>query len=437
MSKIEKVAIFWFRRDLRIEDNHGLSLALESGLPVIPLFIFDTDILEEIEDKKDARVHFIHETLLKLKAKFESVHSDILIEKGQPKKVWQKIIKDYAVQSAFCNSDYEPYAVQRDLEIQALLKTKGIDFISCKDQVIFEKNEILKPDGRPYSIFTPYSKKWKSEFQIQGIKKFASEKQLKNCKSGIQFSFPSLKQIGFSASDIEIPSSIPDAEIIKHYDSTRNIPGILGTSRLGIHLRFGTVSVRHLVNLAHSLNETWLNELIWREFFKMILWHFPQVESNAFKPGYDSIKWRDAPEDFEKWKNGQTGFPLVDAGMRELNSTGIMHNRVRMLTASFLTKHLLIDWRLGEAYFASQLLDFDLSANNGNWQWAAGCGCDAAPYFRIFNPITQQEKFDPDFSYVKKWIPEFGSPLYPKEMLDSKNARERCLKAYKLALGNK
>jgi deoxyribodipyrimidine photo-lyase len=283
-------------------------------------------------------------------------------------------------------------------------------------------------------VYTPYSKKWKAALTSFYTKSYPVEKYSGNFLKLKPLPFPELEEIGFSKSGITFPERKIKQTIIEKYHLQRDIPGLDGTSRLSVHLRFGTVSIRKLIQVALKKNEKWLNELIWRDFYHMILWHFPHVVTKAFKPAYDQIEWRNDPDEFKAWCEGKTGYPIVDAGMRELNQTGYMHNRVRMIVASFLTKHLLIDWRWGEAYFAKKLLDFDLAANNGGWQWAAGSGCDAAPYFRVFNPYIQTEKFDSDRTYIKRWVPEVETPSYPKPIVDHAFARERVLSAYKVAL---
>ena len=431
---MRKINFFWFRRDLRINDNTGLYHALKSGLPVLPLFIFDTGILDKLDDKKDARVEFIHNALIEIQAQLINSGSSILIKNGKPFDIWKQIIQKYEIASVFVNHDYEPYAIQRDKQIRKLLEENNISFYTYKDQVIFEKDEIIKKDGKPYTIFTPYSKIWLANTNTSSIKPYPSEKYLSALYKTKSFKLPSLKEIGFIESGHSFPINTIPKDIIKSYHKHRDIPGIAGTSRLGVHLRFGTVSIRKVVKEAAKLNSAWLNELIWREFFMMILFHFPHVVNNSFKPEYDRIKWRNNGKEFYLWCKGKTGYPIVDAGMRELNSTGYMHNRVRMITASFLVKHLLIDWRWGELYFAKKLLDYELSSNNGNWQWAASTGCDSAPYFRVFNPYLQTEKFDPKLEYIKKWIPGFSDLIYPKPIVQHFFARERALQVYKDAL---
>lgn len=421
--------LFWFRRDLRLTDNAGLYRALSQQTGVLPLFIFDTEILDKLSDKRDRRVEFIHQTLISLKSELEKLGTSILIWYGNPVDFFS-IIKPKAV---YTNHDYEPYANQRDEQVKSILDAKKVVFKSFKDQVIFEKTEILKDDGKPYTVFTPYSKKWKAKLNEFYLKSYPTEKYFSRFQKQKPLSMPTLEDMGFESTGAIFPERKIRVKIIENYKATRDYPGIDGTSRLSVHLRFGTVSIRQLATIALQKNETWLNELIWREFYHMILWHFPHVE-RAFKPQYDYVEWRNNEQEFAAWCTGQTGYPIVDAGMRELNETGYMHNRVRMIVASFLTKHLLIDWRWGEAYFAKKLLDFDLAANNGGWQWAAGSGCDAAPYFRVFNPQLQTEKFDGQYQYIRKWVPEFDKPTYVKPIVDHAMARERVLDAYKRAL---
>jgi len=422
-----KVNMFWFRRDLRLEDNTGLYNALQDDLPVLPIFIFDTDILNPLENKKDPRVEFIYNTLLELQEALLRMGSSLLIRVGKPVQVWHELIKEFNIHALYVNHDYEPYALERDNTIMNLMNKSGIAFKSYKDQVIFEKDEILKQDGTPYTVYTPYSLKWNNLLSTNDILPFPIKNYSHYFLPTQAFPIPTLEAIDFQRSGYTFPGKSLPKEIVRKYDKQRDYPAINGTTRLSVHLRFGTLSIRSLVRSAMELNETWLGELIWREFFMMILYHFPYVVDRPFKQRYQRIKWRNDRAEFERWCNGETGYPMVDAGMRELNQTGFMHNRVRMITASFLTKHLLIDWRWGERYFAQKLLDYELSSNNGNWQWAAGCGCDAAPYFRIFNPTTQLKKFDPDLAYVRKWIPELDSPQYPKAMVDHTMARERAL----------
>jgi deoxyribodipyrimidine photo-lyase len=426
-----EINIFWFRRDLRLTDNCGLYQALSSGKPVLPVFIFDTHILSKLEDPKDLRVQFIHQTLEKIQATLKPAGSGLQVFYGEPLACFLQLSQHYRVATVYTNHDYEPYARERDDEIALFLKNIGIDFKSYKDQVIFEKKEVVKDDGNPYTVFTPYARKWKAKIADNPISSFPSEKFISGFLQHEAKTIPSLESMGFQQTHWIYPDPGTPDLLISNYSEQRNFPAISGTSQLGIHLRFGTISVRKLAAQAQILNETYLNELIWRDFYHMILYNFPQVgRGEAFKKDYDKIKWLNNEADFEKWCTGQTGYPIVDAGMRELKETGFMHNRVRMIVASFLTKHLLIDWRWGEAWFAAKLLDFDLAANNGGWQWAAGSGCDAAPYFRVFNPTLQAQKFDSKGIYIKKWVPEFDSLAYVQPMVNHDFARKRCLSTY-------
>lgn len=430
---MKKITLCWFRRDLRTDDHTALFYALQQEKEVLPLFIFDKNILEHLEEKADARVQFIHRKINELKSFFEQKGSSLLIKYGRPEEVYADLLSEFDIQGVYTNRDYEPYAKERDEKIEAMLKTKNISLLSFKDQVIFEPGEILNGSGEFYKVFTPFSKNWLEKFKQTKIHPL-SEPNWKNLVNTQPLPGISLEEMGFQPSPIEIPSAVADQDIIRHYDETRNFPAQRGTTRLGIHLRFGTISVRKLAQVASQLNDTYLNELIWREFYMMILAYNPQVVDKAFKPAYDRIPWRNNVQEYKAWCEGKTGFPIVDAGMRELNATGYMHNRVRMIVASFLTKHLLIDWRWGEAYFAKKLLDFELASNNGGWQWAAGTGTDAQPYFRVFNPDSQTEKFDKDLRYIKKWIPELGTNSYPKPIVDHKFARTRAIETYKKAL---
>ena len=429
-----KINVFWFRRDLRLKDNTGLGHALRQGRPVLPVFIFDTHILDLLEDKSDARVQFIHESLKKINEELSKGGSSLLALHNTPANAFKKILSEFNIQAVFANRDYEPYALQRDQAVEQLLKENGVAFYTFKDHVVFEGREILNEQNQPYKVFTPYKNKWLSKFR-------PSEPELRvNVSAAGNFlrtgdrHFPSLAELGFMPSNIPVPGPVLDENLIFNYDKTRNYPGTKGTSRLGIHLRHGTLSIRTAAQKAAQLNDTWLTELIWREFYQMILFHFPRIVSLSFRPQYDHINWRNNEAEFQRWCEGTTGYPLVDAGMRELNATGFMHNRVRMITASFLTKHLLIDWRWGEAYFAKKLLDYELASNNGGWQWAAGTGTDAQPYFRVFSPDLQVEKFDKEKNYLRKWVPEFESKNYPKPIVDHKFARQRAIDTYKAAL---
>ncbi|MFA6152038.1 MAG: deoxyribodipyrimidine photo-lyase [Chitinophagaceae bacterium] len=429
------VTIFWFRRDLRLEDNAGLYYALKRSKSVLPVFIFDTNILNKLENKKDKRIDFIHFALTEIQGQLNHMGSNLSVFHGKPIDIFRKIIAKYNVDAVYCNHDYEPSAIFRDKLIEEELNNFKIPFHTYKDQVVFEKDEIVKDDGLPYTIFTPYSKKWKAKLNSFYLKNYPTEVYFDSFKKSVPIPILKLKDIGFKETRCEFSLPKINEQTISIYNQTRNFPAIdHGTTRLSVHLRFGTISIRKLVQKATGLNEVWLNELIWRDFYMSILWHFPHAENSAFKPKYNCIEWRNNVNEFKKWCKGETGYPIVDAGMRELNETGFMHSRVRMIVASFLTKHLLIDWRWGEAYFAEKLLDFDLSANNGGWQWAAGSGCDAAPYFRIFNPYEQTKKFDKDLKYIRKWVPEFEGFNYPQPIVDHKFARERVLSVYKKAL---
>jgi deoxyribodipyrimidine photo-lyase len=437
MTKINKpIVVFWFRRDLRLEDNAGLFHALQSGMPVLPLFIFDTEILSQLDDKQDRRVDFIHQAITKMAQNLEQSGSTLVVKVGKPLEVFQQLTSEYEIRSVYTNRDYEPNALIRDKGIENYLRAKNIAFQTYKDQVIFEWNEVLKSNGEPYTIFTPYSKIWKANLRKEDYQSFNSQTLVSNFIKTEKQIIPDLSEIGFQKTDYTYTSPVLNENVVMTYDATRNFPAIEGTTGLSTHLRFGTISTRQLVAKAVKLNEQWLNELIWHEFFMSILVHFPYVVNGAFKKKYDSIEWRNNETEFELWCKGKTGYPIVDAGMRQLNETGWMHNRVRMIVASFLTKHLLIDWRWGEAYFASKLLDYDLSANNGNWQWAAGCGCDAAPYFRVFNPTEQTKKFDPELKYIRKWVKEFDTLDYPQPIVEHAFARNRALEAYKKGIND-
>jgi len=429
----ENFSVFWFRRDLRLDDNLGLNAALSSGLKVIPIFIFDTEIINKLE-KNDLRIKMIHAALVKLNDAMLGNRCNVGMYLGNPKAVFESLLKKYKIKSVYTNRDYEPYALERDKSIKSFLEKKNVTYKSFKDQVIFEKDEVVKDDGNPYKVYTPYSRKWIETLNARGFETCKSETKL-NSLASLELPYLTLKEIGFDEKKFDIPLFNIDFKTIEKYEETRNFPYLNSTSRIGAHLRFGFVSIRKLVEKAHKKsNKTYLKELIWREFFMQILWHFPYTQEKSFKPKYDRIKWLNNDEEFKKWCEGNTGYPLVDAGMRELNQTGFMHNRVRMLVGSFLCKHLLIDWRWGEKYFAKKLLDYEMSSNVGNWQWVAGCGVDASPYFRIFNPKEQIKKFDKDFKYIKKWVPEFQSSLYPKEIIDHKFARNRCLETFKAAV---
>lgn len=436
-----EIVLFWYRRDLRIYDNAGLYQALKASNCVLPVFIFDPEILNPLS-KEDRRVPFIYQTVIDLKTQFQGFGSDLQISYDKPLEAFKKLAQVYKIKAIYSNEDYEPSAIQRDLSIQKWAKNLNIDFLQFKDQVIFSKGEVFSDQKKPYTVYTPYKKKWISQLNSFYLKSYPVELYLhhllKISDQNKQNHFPTLTDMGFSENSKNILSNYPDTELstklLKKYKEERDYPALNGTSRLGIHLRFGTLSVRELAREAQKHSEVWLSELIWREFFMQILWHFPHVVKGSFRSEYDQIKWRNSEEEINRWKTGQTGYVMVDAGIRELLATGHMHNRVRMVVASFLTKHLLVHWSIGERFFAEHLLDYDLSANNGNWQWAAGTGCDAAPYFRVFNPESQLEKFDTELSYVKKWVPEYGTSNYVKPMVDHVFARNRALAEYKKGL---
>jgi len=428
------IAIFWFRRDLRIDDNRGFFEALNSGSEVLPIFIFDPNILDDLP-KDDARVTFIHQLLGTINSELGKHGKSLAVFYDEPVKVFEKLAKAHTIGTVYTNHDYEPYARKRDLGVFQVFKENNIAFKTYKDQVIFEKSEVVKEDQTPYVVFTPYSKKWKEHFSKNELKHYKSEDLLDKVDIH-HYPFLSLNAIGFEKSSIAVKPFDISSTLIQNYKETRNFPALAKTSGVSTQLRFGAISIRKLVAKAiKEKNETYWNELIWREFFMQILWHFPHTTTKSFRPKYDAVQWNNNEGEFKKWCEGNTGYPFVDAGMRELNATGLMHNRVRMVVASFLCKHLLIDWRWGEAYFAIKLLDYELSSNVGNWQWAAGSGVDAAPYFRIFNPAEQLKKFDKQLQYIKKWVPELEDLSYPEPIVDHKFARERCLKVYKQAVG--
>ena len=423
------MTIFWFRRDLRLSDNTGLNLALLESKDVQPIFIFDKEIIDELP-KDDPRVNFLYDELLKMNKELNTFNSSLKIYHGDPLDIFKQLSKENPGIIVYANRDYEPYAIYRDRAINNLLKENGSELISCKDQVIFERNEVVKNDGLPYTVFTPYKNKWLVKFKEEGLR---IQLKLNSKNFNISsYTYPTLEELGFKESSIKVPPFTLDK--VYNYEETRNFPSLDSTSKIGPHLRFGTVSIREIVSKVKDINDTYLSELVWREFFMQILWHFPKVVHQNFRSKYDGIKWRNNKDDFNKWCEGKTGYPLVDAGMRELNETGFMHNRVRMVTASFLCKHLLIDWRWGEAYFASKLLDYELASNNGNWQWSAGTGCDAAPYFRVFNPSEQIKKFDKDHKYINKWVKDLNDFSYPQPMVDHPMARNRAIETYKKGL---
>jgi deoxyribodipyrimidine photo-lyase len=431
MKEKEQVNIMWFRRDLRLHDNAALYHALKSEQPVISIFIFDKNILDDLEEKKDRRVEFIHDALEDIQAELRKHKSSLIVYYDKPETAFNKLLKEYNINTVFANEDYEQYAIDRDEAIAKLLQKHNAALKLYKDQVIFSKDEVVKHDGQPYIVFTPYSKKWLATLNKFYLKSYPTKKYFKNFHKQETHRILSLKGMGFEKTGKAFPSKEIDENLINHYKQTRDFPGEDGTSRMSVHLRFGTVSIRELASVAKKLSSTYLNELIWRDFYHMILWHFPHVrKEKAFKPEMENIQWRNNEKEFKAWCDGKTGYPIVDAGMRQLNETGFMHNRVRMIVASFLAKHLLIDWRWGEAYFAKKLLDYDYAPNNGGWQWSASTGCDAMPYFRIFNPTAQAKKFDKDLKYIRKWIPELDSFDYPQPIVEHEFARQRALDAY-------
>lgn len=434
MPDKQSINIFWFRRDLRLHDNAGFYRALKSGKPVLPLFIFDTVILDKLDDKDDSRVTFIYQSLAEMDKQLKAHGSSMLIKNTSPKEAFTQILEEYEVDTVFTNQDYEPYAKERDAAITQILADKQSKFCTYKDQLIFDRDEIKKPDNTPYTVFTPYKRKWLEKLNAFYLKAYPTEKYLQNLLK-INLEFPSIQAIGFQISTLPIPDQTYK-DVIADYAKTRDFPALNGTSRMSHHLRFGTISIRELATEANkSTEKTWLNELIWRDFYAMVLWHFPQTMNHAYKPDFDKVEWRNNEQEFEAWCKGETGYPLVDAGMRQLNTIGWMHNRLRMVTASFLSKDLLIDWRWGEHYFSRKLLDYDMASNVGGWQWAAGTGTDAAPFFRIFSPAAQTKRFDPDLEYIKNWVPEYLDPIkYPAPIVDHQLARERCLAAFKKAL---
>ena len=442
------ISIHWFRRDLRLDDNAGFYRALRSDHPVLPLFIFDKNILDKLPTR-DARVEFLQRTVEALQRDLRGQRGDLIVRYGKPEQIWRELLEEYHIGAVYTNHDYETYAKQRDGRIEDLLAERDIPFRTYKDHVIFEKSEVTKNDGDPYVVFTPYKNKWlekltsrspvgrktNEETDTYYLQPYPNRAYFKNLyETSEPLPMPSLADLGFEPTNTYIPPRRVADELLQTYDETRDYPAIEGTSRLGIHLRHGTVSIRAKARRARALNDTFLVELVWRDFYSQILDHFPHVETKPFRAKYEAIPWRDDEADFQRWCDGTTGYPIVDAGMRELNETGYMHNRVRMITASFLTKHLLLNWQWGESYFAEKLLDYELASNNGGWQWAAGSGTDAQPYFRVFNPESQMKKFDKQQVYIRRWVPEFGTDAYPAPMVEHKMARERAISTYKRAL---
>ena len=432
-----EASIFWFRRDLRIDDNPGLYEALGNSKNVIPIFIFDTNIIDNLPSD-DNRIKFIWHSLSLLNERLKEVGSKLNVFKGNPLEVFKKIILKYRLTSVYVNRDYEKYSIKRDKEINNFLNENKIAFNASKDHVLFEPNEILKSDGTPYTVFTPYSKKWFEKFYSEKLPQYQIKKLVDNFFKTNYKPIISLSEIGFSNDEIEFEKFNLGDELIKNYNSKRDFPYLNSTSKIGPYLRFGLISVREVggKTIEKKFDQSFLRQLIWRDFYIQIFFHFPDSENENFKPAYDKIIWLNEEEKFEKWCAGETGYPIVDAGMKELNATGFMHNRVRMIAASFLCKHLLIHWKKGESYFAKKLLDYEMASNVGNWQWVAGTGVDAAPYFRLFNPEIQMKKFDPQKVYIKKWLPKYDPENYLEPIIDHNYARERCLNAYKIALNN-
>lgn len=434
MSEKSEVAICWLRRDLRLNDNAALYYAMKQHPRVLILFIFDRIILDQLVDRDDARVTFIHHTLENINLELHQQGSSLLVEDGQPDEIWKALLDRYSITDVYVNEDYEPYARERDAQISSLLADRSVKFHSFKDQVIFSRNELLKDNGTPYSVFTPYYKRWLLKLNEFYVQSYPSEKYLHHLRPIPPKSVPELSALGFQPSTQTFPS-VDFEHKLSAYEEKRDFPGADATSRLGIHLRFGTISIRQAAQAAlEQRADKWLSELAWRDFYMMILWHFPYTVNSCFKPDYNRIQWRNNEQEFEAWCAGRTGYPLVDAGMRQLNETGYLHNRVRMVVASFLTKHLLIDWRWGETYFARKLLDYDQASNVGGWQWACGCGNDAAPYFRVFNPTAQAKKFDPDNQYIYRWAPEYKTQKHGQPIVEHAFARDRMLEAFKEAL---
>ncbi|MBM3420118.1 MAG: deoxyribodipyrimidine photo-lyase, partial [Bacteroidetes bacterium] len=409
MNSREEIVIYWFRRDLRTDDNRGLRHALESGFPVLPLFIFDVNILSKLE-QDDARVSFICRLITGLHAKLRNNGSGLLTMYGDPETIFRDLTSRYRIKAVYANTDYESYAIARDKKTGNTLQAAGSVLKLFSDQLVMEPGSVLKSDGKPYTVFTPFLKKWTELFSAGMIAAEDSAGKTAGLLMTDTFSDPpSPESLGFRSPGMLVRDFDIGSERIAAYGKHRDYPALNGGTGLGPHLRFGTISIREVFRRTYGISRIFTSELVWREFFMHILHFFPHVETRSFRPGYDNIEWINNEEHFNLWCTGLTGYPLVDAGMRELALTGCMHNRVRMVAAGFLVKHLLCDWRWGEAWFASKLVDYELSSNNGNWQWSAGTGCDAAPYFRVFNPVTQQLKFDAHELYIRKWIPEFGT----------------------------
>jgi deoxyribodipyrimidine photo-lyase len=416
-------SLCWFRRDLRLHDHAALYRALKDSAAVHCVFVFDTDILDNLEDKQDSRVEFIWHALREFNERLQQQGSALHVLHGKPQQLIPQLARELDAQAVFCNRDYEPDAVARDAAVEQALG--DIEFHRCKDQVIFEQSEILTGSGKPYGVFTPYKNAWLKKLDDFYLRAYPVEKYLASLARCDATPLPALESFGFEAGALNVQAMPPGEsganelfddflQRIGLYREARDYPAVKGVSYLSVHLRFGTISVRRLAAAAHRIGgagaETWISELIWREFYQMLLHHHPHLaQGRAYKPQFDSIAFPNDAEKFAAWCEARTGYPLIDAAMRQLNQTGYMHNRLRMVTASFLVKDLHVDWRWGERYFALHLLDFDLASNNGGWQWAASTGCDAQPWFRIFNPVTQSEKFDAQGMFIRRYVPELAT----------------------------
>ena len=473
-------ALFWFRRDLRATDNAGLYHALKSARRVYCVFVFDTEILDALPNKLDRRVEFILESVGELEASLRALGGGLMVRHARADALIPALARELNVDAVFVNDDYEPLAIARDLRVRDELMRNDIGFHAFKDTVIFEKGEVLTQAGGSYSVFTPYKNAWLKKLDDFYLKAYPVHAYaIRLAPSPANESLPTLASLGFEPTNLKalgIDAGESGArrrledfvERMERYRDARDFPAVKGVSWLSVHNRFGTVSIRELAALAHAETlrrknpgaETWLGELIWRDFYFQILYHHPHVVASAFRREYDAIEWPNDNALFAAWCEARTGYPIIDAAMRQINQTGYMHNRLRMIVASFLTKDLLIDWRLGEKYFADNLNDFDLAANNGGWQWAASTGCDAQPYFRIFNPVTQSERFDPAGKFIRRYLPELKNvpdkfihapwtmPLpeqqscaavigndYPAPVVDHAVQREKALALYKAIKG--
>lgn len=464
---MHKLALVWLRRDLRLEDHAALYLAAKEAAAVLPVFIFDTAILGSLP-AADRRVEFIWETVAGLKAELQARGSDLVVRHGLAEAEIPALAEALGATAVVCAHDYEPAAIARDGVVRDRLAARGIEFLTIKDQVVFERDEVLTASGTPFSVFTPYRNAWMRQLAPFYLKAYPTAAALERLARREPEPIPALEDIGFVRTNLKALGVQAGAEggnarvadflrRIDRYKTARDFPGVKGVSYLSVHLRFGTVSIRTLARIAWQQGTEgamgWLNELIWRDFYHQILWHRPDVVGHAFKPEYDDLPFPNDPALFQAWCEGRTGYPLVDAAMRQMNQTGYMHNRLRMVAASFLVKDLLVDWRWGERYFAEVLIDFDLAANNGGWQWAASTGCDAQPYFRIFNPVSQSEKFDPDGAFIRRYVPELagltapaihapwkhtlgkhgGAVGYPQPIVDHAVQRDRVLALFKTA----